>query len=438
MAVDFPPVDLAYRTYAHTYRLDAIIRSLLDQDFYKFLMGQIAFFRHKDVDVTWELIIRDKSLNLVEALDHRELVKQLDHARTISYDPRELFWLQGNTFYGKKGMFHPDYIEFLKNFRLPAYECHRFEGGIRLRFPGKLYENTYWEMHALSIISELIARKAMKGMSRFELDVMYSRAKTKLWEKLQRLKTLPDLNLTDFGTRRRHGHLWQEWAIQAAREVLGNGFTGTSNAYFAMKLGLDAKGTKAHERDMVATALADTEEQMVQAQYNEHDEWAEFYDGALQVLLPDTYGTTQFLRNAPERFADWTAARLDSKDPFVGGEEMIEWWRRMGHDPSEKLLLATDGLDVDAIMNLHTRFHGRTKIGYGWGTMLTNDFIGCHPYRPHALHPYSIIVKPVEVNGRPAVKLSDNYAKSTGYAEAIERYWNVFGTEGVTNIPVVV
>jgi nicotinate phosphoribosyltransferase len=41
------------------------------------------------------------------------------------------------------------------------------------------------------------------------------------------------------------------------------------------------------------------------------------------------------------------------------------------------------------------------------------------------------------VEGRPAVKLSDNYAKALGPESEIERYRKVFGTVGIANAPVL-
>jgi nicotinate phosphoribosyltransferase len=43
-----------------------------------------------------------------------------------------------------------------------------------------------------------------------------------------------------------------------------------------------------------------------------------------------------------------------------------------------------------------------------------------------------------EADGRPAVKLSDNFAKATGLQSEIARYRRVFGTAGVADIPVLV
>ncbi len=76
-----------------------------------------------------------------------------------------------------------------------------------------------------------------------------------LHDLIDKLRDLAGLNLTDFGTRRRHGFLWQEHCLLTAAEVLGAEFTGTSNVFLAMKHGMEAKGTNAHELPMVLAAL---------------------------------------------------------------------------------------------------------------------------------------------------------------------------------------
>ena len=42
------------------------------------------------------------------------------------------------------------------------------------------------------------------------------------------------------------------------------------------------------------------------------------------------------------------------------------------------------------------------------------------------------------VEGRPAVKLSDNPTKATGPAEEVAYYRSVFGAEGLAELPVTV
>ena len=93
-------------------------------------------------------------------------------------------------------------------------------------------------------------------MGRFTLDVLYARAKARTWEKVERLKKLPDLKISDFGTRRRHSFFWQRWCVEALKEGLGDALTGTSNVLLAMDTDLEALGTNAHELPMVAAALA--------------------------------------------------------------------------------------------------------------------------------------------------------------------------------------
>jgi hypothetical protein len=52
--------DIATRTYNHGWRLDPIIRSLLDTDFYKLLMLQMIRAFHPEVQVTFSLINRSR------------------------------------------------------------------------------------------------------------------------------------------------------------------------------------------------------------------------------------------------------------------------------------------------------------------------------------------------------------------------------------------
>ena len=72
-----------------------------------------------------------------------------------------------------------------------------------------------WELYSLSIVNELKTRASLKKLSEFGLDILYARAKTKLWNKIERLRGVPGLSVADFGTRRRHSFLWQEYVVVA-------------------------------------------------------------------------------------------------------------------------------------------------------------------------------------------------------------------------------
>lgn len=337
-------------------------------------------------------------------------------------------------------MFRPDFMEWLENVQLPDYELSTRDGQYELRFEGKWPEVMLWEIPALAIIMELRSRAVTKDMGRFELQVLYARAMTRVWEKITRLNQLPDLKIADFGTRRRHSYLWQDWCVQAMGEGLGNApggkFTGTSNCLIAMRRDLEAIGTNAHELPMVYAALANSDEELKQAPYRVLADWHEEHDGNLRMILPDTYGTKGFLAGAPDWLAGWTGIRVDSGDPVENTEIAIQWWKDRGEDPSKKLVIFSDGLDVAEIEDLYNRFHGRVKVSFGWGTLLTNDFRGL--VDGDGLNPLSLVCKAVAAEGRPTVKLSDNPAKAMGPKDEIERYKRVFGVGEQERVEVFV
>ncbi|MFC3630571.1 nicotinate phosphoribosyltransferase [Paracoccus angustae] len=429
-------VDIATRVYNHKWKIDPIVRSLIDTDFYKLLMCQSIFRNRPDTVVRFSLINRTKSIRLAELIDEAELREQLDHVRGLRLTRGESTWLRGNTFYGKRQMFRPDFMEFLENLRLPPYQLDKRDGQYELTFEGRWPEVMLWEIPALAILMELRSRAVLQTLGRFELQVLYARAMTRLWEKIEVLRTLPDLRIADFGTRRRHSFLWQDWAVQAMIEGLGERFTGTSNCLIAMRRDIEAIGTNAHELPMVYAALADTDEELRRAPYEVLADWHEEHDGNLRMILPDTYGTEGFLKGAPDWLAGWTGIRIDSGDPAEGAETAIRWWRERGEDPRRKLVIFSDGLDVAKIVELHHQFHGRVKVSFGWGTLLTNDFRGL--VAGDGLAPFSLVCKAVSADGRPTVKLSDNPAKATGPAEELARYRRVFGTGQQARLDVVV
>ncbi len=428
--------DLATRVWNHRWKIDPIVRSLIDTDFYKLLMCQSVFRNRPDTTVTFSLINRSRHVPLADLIDEGELREQLDHVRSLSLTRGESTWLRGNTFYGKRQMFRPDFMEWFEALRLPPYHLERVGDQYELTFEGKWPEVMLWEIPALAILMELRGRAILDTMGRFELQVLYARAMTKIWEKIERLRDIDGLRIADFGTRRRHSHLWQDWCVQAMIEGLGPKFTGTSNCLIAMRRDLEAVGTNAHELPMVYSALADGDAALARAPYDVLADWHEEHSGNLRIILPDTYGTAGFLRNAPDWLAGWTGIRIDSGDPAAGAETAIQWWIDRGEDPRDKLVIFSDGLDVEKIEELHRQFSGRVRVSFGWGTLLTNDFRGLVP--GDALAPFSLVCKAVAADGRPTVKLSDNPEKAMGPEGEIARYKRVFGVGEQERVEVVV
>ncbi len=452
-------VNFAERAHNHNWKLDPIVRSLLDTDFYKLLMLQFIWKNFPTTHVTSEVHNRTVRVRLSELIPIAALKEQLDHVRGLRLRRSELVWLTGNTFYGTKQIFEPAFLHWLEHdFKLSDYEVSESKedettgekgGQLIIRFSGLWSEVTMWEVYALAIVSEMKTRSALSTLNELELDVLYARAKTRLWDKIELLRQVEGLRLSDFGTRRRHSFLWQEYCVQALATALNpkNGvphFTGTSNTALAYKHDLEAIGTNAHELPMAMAAIASegTDEDLRASQYKVLELWSHSYDNELLITLPDTFGTTQFLQGAPDFVAQWTGQRVDSKDPFVAGDEYIAWLISRGQNPRSKRLIASDGLDASTIVALHDYFNGRIRFSAGWGTLLTNDFRDCHP-RGHAeeaftFAPISLVCKLTSANGIPTVKLSDNPNKATGPADLIARYRRVFGSPVLAEEPVLV
>jgi nicotinate phosphoribosyltransferase len=432
-------VNFAERAHNHNWKLDPIVRSLLDTDFYKLLMLQFIWKNFPAVHVTSEIVNRTARVRLADEVDAPALIAQMEHLRGLRFGRSELIWLAGNTFYGTRQIFEPAFLAWLESdFRLSDYTVAEHEGQLTLRFSGLWTEVTMWEVYALALVSEMRTRAALARLNEMELDVLYARAKTRLWEKIERLRTTPEVSISEFGTRRRHSFLWQEYVVQTMRATLGESMAGSSNTFLAYKHDLEAMGTNAHELPMAMAALADDDSALHSAQYRVLELWQKSYGGELLILLPDTFGTTQFLDGAPDWVADWTGQRVDSKDPIVAGDEYIRWLHVRGRDPRRKRLIASDGLDVEEILKLHHYFHGRIRFSAGWGTLLTNDFRGCHPRGERDFEPISLVCKLMTVEGRPAVKLSDNPRKSTGPIDEIARYRRVFNTPATEETEVLV
>ena len=214
-------VNFAERAHNHNWKLDPIVRSLLDTDFYKFLMLQFIWKNFPRVTASSEITNRTVRVKLGERISAELLREQMDYVMRMRFQRSELVWLAGNTFYGVRQIFEPGFLDWLEHgFRLSDYEVSEHEGQLVLRFSGLWTEVTMWEVYSLAIVSEMKTRAALAELNELELDVLYARAKTRLWDKIEKLRRVEGLRLSDFGTRRRHSFLWQEYCVEALQAAL--------------------------------------------------------------------------------------------------------------------------------------------------------------------------------------------------------------------------
>ena len=217
-----------------------------------------------------------------------------------------------------------------------------------------------WEVYALAIVSEMKTRAALSTLNELELDVLYARAKTRLWDKIELLRHVPGLRLSDFGTRRRHSFLWQEYCVQALATALnrpGNErFTGTSNTALAYKHDLEAIGTNAHELPMAMAALASrgSDEDLRNSQYKVLELWA----AVLQQRAP--HHPPRHLRHHPVPRREHPtgspagpASASTAKTPSSPATSTSRGSCNAARTPRTKRLIASDGLDATTIVALH-------------------------------------------------------------------------------------
>jgi len=396
-----------------------MIQSLLDTDFYKFTMGQLIYHRYADVPVRYRRMVRTPGVSRAARVAEADLRRELDHIRTLRLSPHELDYLRGIAVADRQ-VFHGDYLAFLERLQLPQYELEREGGSYRLEFAGAWAEAIYWETLALAVVTELYYASLAQSQAGASTNAHRSTGDAILDQKIGTLAKHPEVTFSDFGTRRRFSRAWHEHVVERVKSELPRQLLGTSNVLLAAKLGIPPVGTAAHELFMgIAGIMHESDDAIRKSQHQILQDWWDEYGWGLSIALTDTFGSDYFFSTVDDHHARaWKGLRQDSGDPFEYGEKAIAFYRSRGVDPKEKLLMFTDGMDVDSMIALAERFAGRIKVAFGWGTNLTNDV---------GFTPISIVIKLVEAAGQKTVKLSDNLAKATGDPADIARYKRIFG-----------
>lgn len=428
-------VDAIYRNM-HSKVFVPPVQSLMDIDFYKFTMGQFIHRFYPDVEVTFKLIVRDKAIKLWKYVDLGQLQEAFEYIQSLTMRKTDIYYLRGMDLYDKY-MFSEEYLTFLRSLHLSGFKIEKKDGNVEVTFTSRWCEVTFWETIGMAIISELYYRGVMKEMSEYEVHSLYAVADARLQSNLLEIKKHPTITYSDFGTRRRNSFLWQKYVVAESVRVTDRQFTGTSNVWMAFHYDLDPKGTNAHEQIQVVTALADSDEEMRQAQYKVPELWQQIYGKGLRIMLPDTYGSKQFFENAPSWLKDWTGHRQDSGDPSVEVNRYIDWLISQGENPMNRISIPSDGLTVETMVLIDNGFSGRHPTTYGWGTGGTNGFNGTVPGNDN-MRSFSMVIKAYSANGRPCVKLSNDKSKATGPKDEIARYLKIFGEQDRVERPVFV
>jgi len=387
---------------------EPIIRSMLDQDFYKFNMMQAIFHRFPDVNVEYEFKLRNYAGGEFEHLQV-PVEKEIRRLCELRFQKDELDYLR------KFPWLSENFIEYLHLFQLnddyikvwydeDGSSPTGYYGNFRVSIRGSWLNTILFEVPVLAIINELFS-KAISTSRPFE-------GETRLKEKIRFIRKVDakGFQIADFGTRRRLSAEWQAVVIDEMVKAVPSNFIGTSNVYWARHFGIKPIGTQAHEWFMAMQALT----RVADSQKFALEQWAQEYRGRLGIALSDTIGIDAFLRDFDLYFAKlFDGVRLDSGNLWDGAEKVIEHYRKLGVDPETKTIVFSNKLNFEEAFKLFVMHRGRIKTSFGIGTFITND-VGIEA--PQG------VIKLTRVNGRPVAKISDSKGKGMCPDEGYVRY----------------
>lgn len=394
-------------------KLNPIITSLAETDAYKLSMGQAIFHQFPTYKTTWSFKCRNKNVKFTSEM-LKEIEDQIDSYCKLKFKESELKWMAKNLPWIKE-----DYIAFLRFWHPRREEIHVNEmlqqgmddSGLAIDCTGTWLNTSMYEIALLAIVNEVyFAFKYGPGAK----DIEFQKRTMEKFAKLQNGEY--DIGVfSEFGMRRRYSGEMQDWLVKFIVDQKILGFVGTSNVYLAMKYGVKAVGTQAHEFIM---CVGQGTREWNPAYSNKFalESWVKEYGIANGIALTDTISTDVFLLDFNQTYATlFSGVRHDSGDPLEWGEKIIQHYKDLGIDPKTKTLLFSDSLDFERATKIKKHFEGKAKVAFGIGTYLSNPLD----------NPLNIVIKVTECNGTPVAKLSDvegkNMCKDPEYVKYLKR-----------------
>ncbi|UXY15760.1 nicotinate phosphoribosyltransferase [Chitiniphilus purpureus] len=376
-----------------------IVRSLLENDLYKFTMWQALLHHQPGAMAEYAFVCRNTPAFALADLK-AEVEAELDHLCSLQFAADELDYLRGLRF------IKSDFVDFLSVFHFQRrFVTVSTEGEtLRIVARGPLVHVMGFEIFVLYIVNTLYHRRL--GDS----EAVLAEARQRLQAKIDVIKAadaeLRDeaefpFVLFDFGLRRRHSAQWHDEVLAALTRELPHYLRGTSNVHLARRYGITPIGTMAHEYLQAYQAFGS---RLRDFQKSALEGWVQEYRGDLGTALTDVIGMDAFLADFDLYFAKlFDGLRHDSGDPVAWGEKAIAHYQKLRIDPRTKRLVFSDGLNPQKALALYRHFHGRIHTSFGIGTDLTNDT----PQRA-----LNIVMKLTHCNGQPVAKLSDAPGKT--------------------------
>ncbi|CAM3287163.1 nicotinate phosphoribosyltransferase [Empedobacter stercoris] len=373
----------------------SIIKSIIDNDFYKFTMQFGVTKLYPDVMARYKFINRGE--HEFPNGFAEELQNEINAMASLALTKDEKEFFSTNCPY-----LSPAYLDFLQGYRYDPTEVKISQNGsdVEVLVEGYWYRTILWEVPILCLISEIFYKLTnAQRISNGEITKRTS-DKVDLYNRL-------GVTVAEFGTRRRHSYEVHDIVMKELTNHKGKSFVGTSNVHFAHKYGVKPIGTHAHEWFMFHGARYGFKI----ANSISLDRWVKVYYGDLGIALTDTYTSDIFFGQFDKKLSKlFDGVRHDSGDPIEFGEKTIAHYEKMGINPLFKTIIFSDGLNSEKVEVITKAFKDRIGLSFGIGTNLTNDT---------NLRPMNIVMKLTEISSidikwTGVVKLSDEKNKHTG------------------------
>ena len=397
-------------------KLQRIITSLLENDMYKFSMGQAIYHQFSDYKTTWTFKCRNTDVKFTAEMVE-EIKEQIKAYCGLRFTEDELTYLENIKWI--KG----SYVDFLRLWQ-PRFEDFEItadaECGLSIETRGTWLNTSMYEIPTLAIVNEVYFRM------NYDYDTLIASFKERLEEKFTNLKSGKWYVgvFSEFGLRRRLSAEAQELVVEKFSHLndtahCASRFVGTSNVYLAKKFGLTPVGTMAHEWIM-CVGQGNHKHNPAYSNWYALDAWVKEYGVLNGTALTDAITTDCFLKDFQLTYATlFSGVRHDSGDPIEWGEKMIEHYENLGIDAKTKTLLFSDSLNFERADKLFRHFNGRAKVAFGIGTYLSNDTIAT---------PLNIVIKTTLCNGQDVAKISDTpgkgMCKNPAYVDYLQRCIN--------------
>ncbi|KAJ7726058.1 nicotinate phosphoribosyltransferase [Mycena maculata] len=419
-------------------------RSILDTDLYKLTMQQAVLRHFPATQASYKFTLRDK--NVVFTKQAFDLFQEtVDHFGDLKLTESEHSWLAETCPY-----FTEEYLSYLRDYRFKPTEQVRIKfvpaspdgttGLVEIDTFGSWADTIFWEVPLMATLSEVYFTSVVTDWSydgqqgsqyppseaASTIDSPFSSALA--YEK-GRVLLRGDCVFSEFGTRRRRSYETQDIVVgslvRAYKEIESKGkLSGTSNVHLAHKYGITPVGTIAHEWFMGVAALKGYEDANSVAM----NLWEDVYPNTLLIALTDTFSSEAFFKSFAsdkERAMRWQGLRQDSGDPFVFGARAKEVFDSLGIEPSEKMIIYSDALNIDKALRLKQQANDLgLNVSFGIGTFLTNDFKKTGSQETSRA--LNMVIKLSSVDDRPCVKISDDLTKNTGNTETVQMVKQIY------------